>query len=743
MLNSSLPSIFRESSPRTHIVNIFLPAQTKWDPKLAHQLMVSLFALTTPIRLLIRAEAKRIIWGLEVATSAAETVTKTIYALYPRAHLIVIPKHQPDLAAHRYSFAMGAPFVVPLKYAQDFTALNPMAGVASAMVNLTLNEKIIYELSLGPVDPKIFKLGKQLTTRSSFTWLDFLSPEGTIDAFISLTRGWHRRKRFAPALQRLVEEKLHGLLKDATLTLKIQAPSQQRTDFLASLFLSPMAAFTREGLNYLTPASEKTYPLILSASEAAALWQLPTSECQSPGIQWAPQTSSPLPLVLVGQRGGVLLGKNSYQGKQRSVRLSYPDRVTHAMLVGKTRTGKSSLMSSMSRQDITAGKGVAIIDPHGDLVEQILATSVPPGREKDIILFDTNETDYAIGLNPLIAPPGVPRMVMAGSTLAVIRKIFAEQWSSTRMEDALYAALIALLSVPKATIQDIPRLFSDAQFRQSVVAQVTDPVALEFWRYDYEQSSIGMQRELARPVRNRLRRFYRSAKIRRIICQNSSLDFRAILDGRKIFLANLSGVSEIEGETLGALLISKIQMAAMSRATVSQAHRIPYYLYIDEAQNFITTSLAKLFSEAGKYGLSLVVTNQFLKQLAGDTLDAILGNVGTTIMFRLGPQDGQALAPFVRPQFNQEDLMNLNRFTTVISMQHAGESLPAFNMATLPPVQPDDDGPIRSARLRQISRRHHARSVADIDAEIAARYQQESNAVNSAVAGDDEEDYFE
>lgn len=743
MLNPNLTPMFWEFTPQTQIINIFMPAQKKWDPKLAHQLMVSLFALRTLISFLIRAETKQIIWGLEVATGAVETVIQTIYAFYPQAHLIVIPKQRMETVSYRYSFAMGAPFIAPLKYAADFTTINPMAAVASAMVNLTLEEKIIYELSLMPVDPQIFKLGKQLTTRSAFSSWDFLTPEGAIDAFVMRTRGWHERKRFAPALQRLVEEKLHGLLKDAKLSLKIQASSQQRADFLAALFHSPMAAFTREGLNYLTPASEKTFPLILSAPEAAALWQLPSADCQAPGIQWAPQTSSPLPLVLVDQQGGVLLGKNHYQGKSQPVRLSYADRVTHAMLVGKTRMGKTSLIFGMVRQDIAAGKGVAIIDPHGDLTNQILATSIPPEREKDVILFDTNDSEYAIGLNPLVAPPDVPRMVMAGLTLSVLRKIFAEQWSSTRMEDALYAALIALLSSPEATIQDIPRLFSDTLFRQSVLAQTTDPVALEFWRYEYEQSSVGMQRELARPIRNRLRRFYRAPKIRRIICQNSSLDFRSILDGRKIFLANLSGVSEIEGETLGALLISKIQMAAMSRANISYEQRAPYYLYIDEVQKFITTSLAKLFSEAGKYGLSLVVANQFLRQLAGDTLDAILGNVGATIMFRLGPKDAQALAPFVRPQFDVEDLMGLNRYTTAVSMQHAGETLPAFDMGTIPPLQPGPDAAARMSRIRYYSRQQHARPIAAIDADIEARYGRETATPNARMTDDEEEDYFE
>ncbi|MCB9423178.1 MAG: TraM recognition domain-containing protein [Ardenticatenaceae bacterium] len=743
MSNPNPTATLSETKAQTQIVNILLPAQSKWDAKLAHQLMVGLFALTTPISLLIRAEAKRIIWGLEVATGAVETVTKTLYALYPRVHLIIIPKQQMDTASYRYPFGMGTPFVIPLKYAADFSVLNPLAAVAGAMVNLTLNEKIIYELTLTPVDPQIFKLGKQMLTRSAFNWWNFTTPESTIDALFTLTYGNHRRKRFAPALQKLVEEKVHSPLKAGQLSLKIQAPSQQRANFLATQFLSPMAAFTREGQNYLAPAGDKTYPLILSAPEAAALWQLPTSDCQAPGIQWAPQIDSPLPLVLAGQRGGVMLGTNSYQGKQYPVRLSYPDRVTHVMVVGKTRMGKTSLIFNMVRQDIAAGKGVAVIDPHGDLTNQILATSISRKRAQDVILFDTNDSEYAMGMNPLVAPPGVPQTVMAGLTLAVLRKIFAEQWSSTRMEDALYAALIALLVLPDATVMDIPRLFSDPSFRQSVLAQVTDPVALEFWRYEYEQSSIGMQRELSRPIRNRLRRFYRAAKIRRIICQNSSLDFRAILDGRKIFLANLSGLSEIENETLGALLISRIQMAAMSRATTSQSERTPFYLYIDEVQNFITTSLAKLYSEAGKYGLSLVVTNQFLKQLSGDTLDAILGNVGTTLMFRLGPQDGQALVPFVRPRFSQEDLINLNRFTTIVSMQHAGESLPAFNMETLPPIQPKADGQARIDILRRMSRHYHARPVSDIDAEITARYQQETQVIETAMSDDDEEDYFD
>jgi hypothetical protein len=272
--------------------------------------------------------------------------------------------------------------------------------------------------------------------------------------------------------------------------------------------------------------------------------------------------------------------------------------------------------------------------------------------------------------------------------------------------------------------------------------QVSDPIALDYWRGEYEGASPGAQREIARPIAYRVRRFYRNASVRRIVCQATSLDVRDIMDTGKIFLADLRGLGEIEGETLGALLISKFQVAAMSRQLNAEGTAVRYYLYVDEVQNFITTSLPKVFSEARKYGLSMVVANQFLQQLEGKTLEAIMGNVGTSILFRLGPKDAAAVASFVRPVIGAEDLVNLNRFEAVVKLQLHGETQPAFSLQTSPPLAPRPEAEAQMARIRQRNRRHYARHKDEVDAAIASRY--EGYADNSVGQGAEsgEEGYF-
>lgn len=347
------------------------------------------------------------------------------------------------------------------------------------------------------------------------------------------------------------------------------------------------------------------------------------------------------------------------------------------------------------------------------LVKDLLRFSISEGREKDVVIFDVSDKDYPVGLNLLTVPQGVPPDIVASQALAVIRKLFEEQWSATQMEDALYATLRALVEVKNTTIMDIPRMFNDAEFRHKVLAKVDDPIVDDFWRYDFGQRGEKGQQQMARPISNRVRKFYRDPTMMRIVCQPKSLNFRRMMDEGKIFLASLSGVGEIESKTLGALLISKMQMAAMSRAGVE--NRKPLYLYIDEVQNFATTSLPVMFSEAGKYGLSLVVANQFMSQLSRDTLSAILGNVGTTIIFAVGVEDGPVLSRVTKPQFEAEDLINQDRFTTVVKMQVSGKTQPSFSMMTPLPKTEDDYDTDRVTSIKQHSREIYARPASEVD----------------------------
>jgi hypothetical protein len=272
---------------------------------------------------------------------------------------------------------------------------------------------------------------------------------------------------------------------------------------------------------------------------------------------------------------------------------------------------------------------------------------------------------------------------------------------------------------------------------------VKHPVVLEFWLDEYEQLRPSYQSEFARPITNRLRKFYRNPRIGRVVGRTSSLDFREIMDEGKIFLAKLTGISEIESETIGALLISRFQLAAMSRTQVDPKGRSPYYLYVDEVQNLTATSLDVLLSEARKTGLSLLVANQFLRQLEGPVLESIMGNVGTTIMFAVGPKDASTLAPYVRSRFTVDDLVNLDRFDTIVRMQSGGATQPPFSLRSLEPLPLPKNAKERAAGIRALSNKKHARPNDEVDAELLDKYQQHFRQTQNDAEGDSEASYFD
>lgn len=705
-----------ESEPyRRVVLQVSLPSNSKWEPERAQRLMRNLFAANYPFNLVLRAKQHEFMWCIEVGANGENALKQMVYALYPHAAIKSSLKLAFDQGYELNQIELFAPYVFPLKVADDFGhKISPMASIVGSMSGLQEHEEIVYELALRPITRDYIKIGNDLIyTRSE--------------------------ERFAPEVQNQAKEKLNILqFMEAKILFKVKAPAQARTAEIIGTTVSFYEQFSRENANAFTIAAEDSYPVVLTPNECAALWHLPTDDCQVAGIAWAKSAAAPLPAALVAaqkqHQEGIVLGENTYQGVSNPVRLDYPDRVTHVNIIGRTRVGKTTLMHNMIHQDIQNGKGVGVIDPHGDLVNAILACSIPPEREHDVVLFDVTDVDYPIGLNLLSVPAGVTLETGASQALDVIRKMFADDWSASRMENVLYACLIALVNYEGATLQDVTRLPINADFRNEVLKGVTDVTALEYWYEVHDSLSARAQLEIAQPIMNRIQRFYREPKMRRIICQKNSLDFSHLLNRKKIFLANLGGLSGIESETLGALMISKIQMAAMSRAHLAAEQRAPFYCYIDEVQNFVTTSLGKMFSEAAKYGLSLVVANQFLSQLSGDTLDAIIGNVGTTLMFRCGPDDARLLGRFIRPQFDADTLLNLDRFATVVKMQQAGETMPAFSIATPEPLKPGNDDELIDS-MRKASREAYGRPAEEIDAELAQRYQRHALGEEPVQAG--------
>jgi hypothetical protein len=629
-----------------------------------------------------------------------EAVSRAIRAFYPHAEIEI---RDPDPEALPKEFARvkgGVEFFAPLSYATDLKELDPLSSIVGAMAQLRDGERIVYFVDVQPPTTDYRVEGQRLIQRSKVPmYLSMLTAVASNSQYIHV--GQRSQDKYKSHLQRAFEEKLNGMVVPVTIGVHVRANDQQRYFSILDSVLIAMSIFDRREGNNLT-THPNGFPLVLASPEVAALWHLPSEWIQTAGVVRGSAAKAPLPVELLRQTSGLLLGNNTYQGETHPVYLAPQDRITHMNIVGKTRVGKTTFMHNLIHQDIAEGHGIAVIDPHGDLIQTILACSIPPEREADVVLFDLADLAHPVALNLLYVPTGVPRHAAVGLTMGVLKKLFADQWSATRMEDTLYSALAVLADSAGATIRDIPKLFYEPAYRKQVLARATDRAALEYWHEDYERMSERYQLEVARPIMYRIRSFYRNPVIEQIVVQPTSLDFRGMMDEGKIFLASLAGeATQAESATIGALLISKLQMAAMSRAQMPAERRRMFYLYIDEVQNFITTSLSTMFSEAAKYALSLTVANQFLRQLEGATLEAVIGNTGTTVMFACGAQDAQDLSAYIKPTFDHQTLLNLDRFQTIVKMQHQGKTLPAFSMQTLPPPEIPADAAERTQRIRQ------------------------------------------
>lgn len=686
---------------------------TAWEPEQAKQLLVHLFSIPQPFRLYVGSVKDKIGWWLEVPKHQVPTVKNLIYRFYPHVRILQQNRGADPIGAALYPFRTAEPFIRPLLAVEDCKKIDPLVSLVRAITTKSEGEDISLRLTCRPVIKEHYELGGKILSSYAGSSVD-------------------------TAKMRIMETKLSGPLKHVEISLLLYADPLKREQELLDLLRPTLAVFDREWFNFLVHANEDAYDPILSPSEIAALWHLPNEQFRDiPNVAWTRSKGTPLPQMVASQTKGIILGENHFQGEAQEVRLSDKARSTHINVIGKTEMGKTTLMHNLIHQDIASRKGVGVIDPHGDLIDLILQSSIPPEREKDVCLVDVADVDFPVGLNILAAPEGVQPDVVAGQVLSIFKKQFEENWSDTRMETALYAALRSLTEFPEATIQDMPRLFYNPAFRAEVLTRVTDPNTLSYWYDQFDLGSEGLQRQIAEPILNRVSKFYRHESTRRLLAQQNSINIRQIIDEGKIFLAKLSGVPETEAETLGSLLISKFQIAAMSRIDQKPSERVPYYLYVDEVQKFITTSLPQVFSEARKYGLRLAVANQFLGQLTGKTLEAIIGNVGTTFVFRVGTKDAKALAPFMAPHFVAQSLEQMQQFQSAIKMNVAGSAQPAFSVSMKEPVPTPEDAMDRLERITALSRKQYARSRTEVDEELLKRFRADNSATDPANQVDD------
>ncbi len=407
----------------------------------------------------------------------------------------------------------------------------------------------------------------------------------------------------------------------------------------------------------------------------------------------------------------VYFARTDYRNTQRLFGIKRRDRRQHNYVIGKTGTGKTALLHNMVVQDITNGDGVCVVDPHGEFVESLLA-KIPEERLQDVIYFNPADIDNPIGFNPLELPDPKYRHLAASGLMAIFTKIWANVWSA-RMEYILNNAILALLETPHSTLLGINRILVDKDFRQKIVANVKDPVVRAFWINEYEAWRDQFRNEAIAPIQNKVGQFLSTDLIRNVVGQTkSTIDVFDIMNTRKIFLVNVSKgrIGEDNSALLGAMLITKIQLAAMERVRIPEEDRADFYLYVDEFQNFATDSFAGILSEARKYRLNLIIAHQYIGQLVTDVStkvrDAVFGNCGTMIVFRVGANDAEFLENEFSPEFAIEDLVNLPNYATYLKLMVDGITSRPFSAATLPPFKvPTSAATVE--RVIEISRKNY------------------------------------
>ncbi|MDD2757913.1 MAG: type IV secretion system DNA-binding domain-containing protein [Patescibacteria group bacterium] len=396
----------------------------------------------------------------------------------------------------------------------------------------------------------------------------------------------------------------------------------------------------------------------------------------------------------------------NYRNAFRKFGIKIDDRRRHMYIVGKTGMGKTTLMENMILNDIYAGHGVGLVDPHGDYAEKII-NYIPANRINDVVYFNPADINFPIGFNILETINPEHKHLVASGLMGVFKKIWPDVWSA-RMEYILNNTILALLDFPGTTLLGINRLLADDAYRDRVVRNLKDPVVKAFWETEFASYNDRYKQEAVAPIQNKIGQFLSASVIRNIVAQvKSRIDIREIMDSRKIFIMDLSKgrIGEDNSRLLGGMLITKIQLSTMERVDTPEKDRKDFFLYVDEFQNFATESFANILSEARKYRLDLTMAHQYMEQLDEKVLAAVIGNVGSTITFRVGSTDATILAKEYAPIFLEEDLVNIPKFNIYLKLMIDGVASRPFSAITLPPI----GSPTGSAeKVIRVSRERYA-----------------------------------
>lgn len=469
---------------------------------------------------------------------------------------------------------------------------------------------------------------------------------------------------------------------------------------------------------------------ILAEDELSSLYHFPNSRINyTPVIRWLDYKVLSAPINL--PEDGILIGHNIYRGTKREVRFKRADRSRHHYIIGKSGSGKSALLSFMARQDIQNGEGVCIIDPHGDLIEDIL-TYIPKERAKDVIIFDPADTERPMGLNMLDAKDSAQMDLISSQATEIFIKLFGDEIFGPRIQHYFRNACLTLMEDKEegATLIDIPRIFTDDAFLKYKLRKVVNPVVKSFWEHEYANTGDRERQEMIPYFSSKFGPFITNSIMRNTIGQQkSSFNFREIMDNGKILLVRLSKgkIGDLNTQLLGLVMVSRLQMAAMSRADIPEEERKDFFLYVDEFQNFATDSFCAILSEARKYRLNLIMAHQYINQLvttkygvtSTQIRDAVFGNVGTLSSFKVGADDAEYLAKEYAPLLTEQDVIGISNYKMYTKLNIDNSTSRPFSINTI--WDTTGQNPKIAEIIKEYSRLKHARKKKFVEQEITVR----------------------
>jgi len=663
-----------------------------------------------------------------------DMVEKQIYAFYPQADIRVV--EEPNIFSEEGKVAFVSlkqenTVYQPIKTYKELPT-DPLAGLTSALSKMGEGEGAAIQILLRTTSTKWKKQGKSYI--SSTKKKEASPDEATfkVDPKV-LERIDEKTQRpgFEVALRAVVSSKD---MDSAEMHLSnIKAAFSQ--------FASELNSFTSSRIlfkgGFMINFIYRFFPIfelpffksssILSSDELATIFHFPNKTVETPHIRWLKAKTAPVPPEIPREEG-TFIGAGHYRGVKRKVNIGIEDRRRHIYIIGKTGTGKSELLHDMATQDIKAGFGVCVIDPHGDLIDNILKY-IPPERAEDVIYFDPSDYDRPLGINFFEAQDEQQKHLISTSIINLMYKLYDPQRTGIigpRFEHAVRNAMLSVMYEEGATFIEVMRILQDPKYVNELLPKIQDPIIRRYWTDQIAQTSDFHKSEVLDYIVSKFGRFVTNKAMRNIVGQSkSSFDFRDIMDNGKILLINLSKgkIGEENSNFLGLVMIPKILIAAMSRQDIPEDKRRDFYLYVDEFQNFATPDFAVILSEARKYHLNLTVANQFIGQVDEEVKNAVFGNVGTLICFRVGVTDASYLAHEFQPVFGETDLINIDRFHAYMKTIVDNEPVAPFSVdmtKDIKKIKSQANEKISQA-IVQLSRLKFGKPKELVEAEIAQR----------------------